>query len=206
MWGEHGLTNKGFPYIESGVKVPAADAVRARHGARATDSRLAANIDLVPTALEAAGISPSPAIRRTRRRVADPDATRPQTANSGHRVPAAGADWAATRTVDYHYIETYCGGRQDDPVPRVLRPRQRPVRAERTCYGGDGRAVSTGDDLCDSGSHGAPHLHDQLLRGPALPGDRMSARAGRRNGRHTAAAGAYDRRPAHGSRSAAGWR
>ena len=57
FWGEHGLYDKRFPYIEA-IKVPFYLRWPGHVTKGAVDSRLAANIDIAPTVLEAAGITP----------------------------------------------------------------------------------------------------------------------------------------------------
>ncbi|MEA2498845.1 MAG: hypothetical protein QOH26_1250, partial [Actinomycetota bacterium] len=57
-WGEHGLGEKSSPYIDS-VAVPFFARWPGRFPAGETDARLVANIDIVPTVLEATGIPPA---------------------------------------------------------------------------------------------------------------------------------------------------
>jgi arylsulfatase A-like enzyme len=56
-WGEHGLEAKGEPYRES-VQIPMFLRWPGHIAAGAVDQRLAANIDMPATALDAAGVSP----------------------------------------------------------------------------------------------------------------------------------------------------
>lgn len=58
MWGEHGLGNKRFPYLPS-VRLPLFLRWPAQVPGGVIDQRLAANIDLAPTILEAARVDPS---------------------------------------------------------------------------------------------------------------------------------------------------
>ena len=108
MWGEHRIgADKRFPYIES-VEVPFFLRWPGHVTAGTVDQRLAANIDIVPTLLSAAGVSPDlkyPLDGRSllgphdRKRIlleywASPDA------------PGVGT-WAATLTKRFEYVEWY---------------------------------------------------------------------------------------------------
>jgi arylsulfatase A-like enzyme len=57
MLGEHGLFGKRLPY-EPSVRIPLLMRWPGRVAARAVDERLAANIDIAPTVMSAAGINP----------------------------------------------------------------------------------------------------------------------------------------------------
>ena len=104
LWGEHRLVHKKFPYLPS-VEIPLLMRWPGRVTAGARDRRLAANIDLLPTVLEAALISP--------------DEEHPI---DGRSLLAEGSrdrllleywqeralpSWASTITRDYQYIEYY---------------------------------------------------------------------------------------------------
>jgi arylsulfatase A-like enzyme len=56
MWGEHGLTGKRVPYLQS-VKIPMLARWTGRVGAGELDDRFVANIDIAPTTLDAAGVA-----------------------------------------------------------------------------------------------------------------------------------------------------
>jgi arylsulfatase A-like enzyme len=56
-WGDHGLWGKGEPYIENS-RVPYYVRWPGHLAAGATDSRIAANIDIAPTIYQATGITP----------------------------------------------------------------------------------------------------------------------------------------------------
>jgi arylsulfatase A-like enzyme len=56
-WSEHGLPGKGSPYLQS-VRIPFLARWPGHLAAGATDARLVANVDIAPTALQAAGLSP----------------------------------------------------------------------------------------------------------------------------------------------------
>jgi arylsulfatase A-like enzyme len=56
-WGDHGLWGKGEPYVENS-RVPYYVRWPGHFAAGATDSRIAANIDIAPTIYQATGITP----------------------------------------------------------------------------------------------------------------------------------------------------
>src|SRR5918992_689096 len=60
LMSEHGLVDKRFPYDQS-TQIPFLVRWPGRVGAEATDHRLVANIDVLPTVLHAAGLSADPA-------------------------------------------------------------------------------------------------------------------------------------------------
>jgi arylsulfatase A-like enzyme len=104
LWGEHGMTRKLVPYTPS-VSIPLLMRWPARTAGGLEDGRLAANIDIAPTVMEAARLDP------------DPDA--PMDGRS--LLAAPGRDrlllefwatdyaptWASLRTEGYQYIEYY---------------------------------------------------------------------------------------------------
>ena len=57
LWGEHGIYHKLWPYLES-VRVPLFASWPGHLAAGGVDDRLAANIDLAPTIMQAAGVTP----------------------------------------------------------------------------------------------------------------------------------------------------
>lgn len=61
FWAEHGLGGKRFPYLPV-LRVPLMVRWPGRISARGVDSRMMANVDLVPTYLDAAGLEPDPAL------------------------------------------------------------------------------------------------------------------------------------------------
>ena len=147
MWGEHRLAHKAQPYTES-IQVPLMARYPPLTIPGATDDRLAANIDLMPTALDVAGLELEPNDSK-------PDGVsllqnsnlrdRMHTEQKDHWAGTS-RDWASTRTLDYQYIEYY----DEDGVAIVfreyydLRPGKDPIQNENL-YGGDG-IPGTGDD------------------------------------------------------------
>jgi arylsulfatase A-like enzyme len=107
LLGEHGLADKRWPYDQS-TRVPLFLRWPGHVAAGTDDSRLAGNIDIVPTILEAAGIEPDPEYPLDGRSLLQPgtrerilvehftDPLRPD-------VPA----WAAVFRPDLRYVEHY---------------------------------------------------------------------------------------------------
>ena len=105
MWGEHGLLNKRFPYTES-IKAPLYARWPGHIAEGVTDERIVANIDLMPTILEAAGLEAD----------FEPDGRSFLGFDARDRILNeyfADIDrieiptWASTRTYAYQYIEYY---------------------------------------------------------------------------------------------------
>jgi arylsulfatase A-like enzyme len=109
MWGEHRLSDIKFvPYAES-VQVPFFARWPGRLAAGMHDDRFVANIDIKPTVLAAAGITPDPAYPIDGRSfLSEGGRTRALTeyfyddANSPNIYT-----WASIRTPTYQYIENY---------------------------------------------------------------------------------------------------
>jgi arylsulfatase A-like enzyme len=110
MWGEHGLLHKGVPYDQA-IKVPLLVRWPGHFAADATDSRIVANIDIVPTILEAANATPNPEYPIDGRTLLGASSNRdrllteyfPKLGNRGRRPRS----WASTRTDAYKYTEYY---------------------------------------------------------------------------------------------------
>ena len=103
LWGEHGLESKPYPYTD-GLKVPMLMRWPGHVAAKAVDSRLAANIDMAPTALQVAGVTPpSPLDGRS---LLQPST---RTRWLAERVGSNGGPplWAETRTNSVEYTEYY---------------------------------------------------------------------------------------------------
>jgi arylsulfatase A-like enzyme len=101
FWGEHGLVDKRLPYSEA-VRIPLLMRWDGQVAPGVEDPRLVGTVDLVPTVLAAAGISPIQRVdgrdlltssREYMLLEYYVDATRP--------VPA----WTSVRTVEHQYVE-----------------------------------------------------------------------------------------------------
>ncbi|PWU19328.1 MAG: hypothetical protein C5B48_13705 [Candidatus Rokuibacteriota bacterium] len=161
-WGEHGILDKQVPYTDA-VHVPLIVRYPPITIPGTVDSRLAANIDIAPTALKLAGLSTDrnppidglslfdPTNNRNRLLLESWNLTYPET--DPYRA------WASTRTPTYQYIESY---NEDATVSfheyydLVNDPDQ-----QFNCYGPDGQPGG-GDDLC-SVPIPLQQLHDQLF-------------------------------------------
>jgi arylsulfatase A-like enzyme len=165
QWGEHGLVNKSFPYTES-VNVPLIVRYPPVTIPGSTDSRLAENIDLTPTALRLAGLTTTHNPPIDGLSLFDP-------ANARNRVlleyenhfayPNTDPfrNWASTRTSTYQYIESYA----EDGTTVVFREYYDLVNdpGERfNLYGPDGQPGG-GDDL-GTPAQSMEQLSDQLRR------------------------------------------
>ena len=115
LWGQHALQEKANPYLEA-ARVPFF--VRwPGHGIgaapRPTPGSLVANVDIAPTALEAAGIdanSLSPAVDgKSLVSTSAQPRNRQLIEGWGEDEPGPGAfpNWAAIKTLTFHYIESY---------------------------------------------------------------------------------------------------
>lgn len=107
MWGDHGLgAEKRFPYTPS-VQIPFFMRWPGHVAPGATDARLVANVDVVPTVLGAAGLSSDPAFPLDGRSLLAPQA-RDRLLLEYWRSPDGGPPgWASVRTTTYQYIEWY---------------------------------------------------------------------------------------------------
>ena len=102
MWAEHGLTSKNHPYTES-IRTPLMARWPGRLPAGETDDRFVANIDLMPTIADAAGIPADPRYPRDGRSLLVPERrgkflTEAWTGRGG---------WASIRAPQYQYVEYY---------------------------------------------------------------------------------------------------
>jgi arylsulfatase A-like enzyme len=104
FWSEHGLDGKNAPYSES-IRVPFMARWPAHIDAGVTDLRPVANVDIVPTIMEAVGFGPDAQLPVDGRSILDPATRRKMLTESwplGSRGP-----WASTRTPSYQYVEYY---------------------------------------------------------------------------------------------------
>lgn len=102
-WGDHGVDMKTVPYMDS-VRIPLYLRWPGRVPAGKVDDRLAANIDIAPTILDAAGIEPVAEMDgRSLLETWTRDRLLTENLNEMDRVPR----WAALVTKRRHYIEVY---------------------------------------------------------------------------------------------------
>jgi arylsulfatase A-like enzyme len=106
MWEEHGVSGKGVPYTPA-IKIPLL--MRwPRHVARGReDERLAANIDVAPTVMDAARISvDTPMDGMSLLRSRSRDRLLIEMFGSNNRPDLK---WASTVSTDYQYVEYFAG-------------------------------------------------------------------------------------------------
>ncbi len=111
LWGEHGLRAKATPYDHS-ITIPMMMSWADRFSP-GTDDRLAANIDIAPTVLEAAAIEPEGMDGRSLLQTWDPPRVEILTEVYG-AVSRPELRWASIVAADYQYVEYYGG---DETVP-----------------------------------------------------------------------------------------
>jgi arylsulfatase A-like enzyme len=167
LWREHGWLNKRLPYIPS-VQVPLYVRWPGHVAEGQRRSGLVANIDIAPTVLEAAGVSPHPGAPMDGRSLFSPTVRErllvEYWVEGRKRVPT----WASTITGSFQYTEYYeadgvtptfveyydltadpwqlvnllgNSSKADDPSPEVLEARSLQLSADRRCAGADGPAA-----------------------------------------------------------------
>ena len=106
LWEEHGLERKGPPYRE-GVRVPLVLRWTGHLRAGRVDGRSAANIDIAPTIMDAAGIRIPRRIPMDGRSLLDRWDRRIRLTEFHHVHTARPPTWAAFETAGFHFIEYY---------------------------------------------------------------------------------------------------
>ena len=105
MWGSHRVATKRVPYLEA-TDVPLFMRSPTGAGAGAEDDRLAANIDLAPTILDASGITGEPVESMDGRSLLD-DWSRDRILLEMPAQVGTVPRWASLRTKTYQYTEYY---------------------------------------------------------------------------------------------------
>lgn len=103
MWSEHGLGGKNLPYTES-IRVPFFARWPGHIPEGESDGGFVANIDIAPTALEAAGVTPNPVYPQDGRSLLRGGAGRSKILTEGW---TSRGPWASIRTPSYQYIEYF---------------------------------------------------------------------------------------------------
>jgi arylsulfatase A-like enzyme len=117
QWGEHGLRDiKNVPYTES-VTVPFLLRWPGRVPPGATDRRIATNLDLAPTVLEAAGVTPDPLYPFDGHSLLAPPSRDRVLLEYWRDAPTGVPNWASVRTAAFQYVEIY----EDDAATVVFR-------------------------------------------------------------------------------------
>ncbi len=106
LWGEHGLWAKGVPYTDS-TEIPVLMRWPGHVASGTVDDRLAANIDIAPTVLDAAGLAPSPPMDG-RSLLGGDERERVLLEMFGSKR-YGGLQWSSTRSEagGYQYVENY---------------------------------------------------------------------------------------------------
>ncbi len=112
LWGEHGRYWKRTPYTPS-VKMPFVMRWPARVDEGAVDPRLAANVDLTPTILDAAGLLDTASYVVDGKSLLREDVRDRVLLRYWHERGHGFPSWASLRTHDYQYVEYYGDGVDD---------------------------------------------------------------------------------------------
>ncbi len=104
FWSEHGLTSKNQAYTQS-IQVPMFMRWPGTVQGGVKDGRMVGNVDLAPTIMEAAGVSPAPEFPVDGRSLLNP-AARQKILTEGWQTGSRGL-WASIRTPAYQYVEYY---------------------------------------------------------------------------------------------------
>lgn len=105
MWGEHGVTAKRYPYSPS-VAVPLAMRWPGEIRARVIKKRLVSLVDIVPTILEAADVTPDPTYPIDGRSLWEPSGRKRVLIEYGKDLGEV-PEWASLRARNYQYVEYY---------------------------------------------------------------------------------------------------
>ncbi len=105
-WGEHRLLTKRFPYTES-VSVPFLMRWPGVVPAGATDTRLVSNVDVLPTALQASGVSPELVYPLDGTSLLSPGRRSELLLEYGRSLDSTLPPWASIRTDTEQFVEWY---------------------------------------------------------------------------------------------------
>jgi arylsulfatase A-like enzyme len=107
LWAEHGMKSKSVPYT-SAIKVPFFARWPGRLGAAVQDARIVANIDIAPTIMAAAGVTPDPEYPVDGRSLLGAQTRgRLLLEFTGGNNQVDAPTWVSTLTPEYQYIEHY---------------------------------------------------------------------------------------------------
>jgi arylsulfatase A-like enzyme len=104
FWAEHGLRGKNAPYTES-IRIPLLLRWPGQVSAGVGDGRPVANIDVVPTIMDAVGMSPDPQFPLDGRSLLNQNARTKMYTESW--PPRSRGPWASVRNGRYQFIEYY---------------------------------------------------------------------------------------------------
>ena len=108
MWGDHGATRKARPYASSSdvpffMRWPG----WAGHSGNETDNRIVGHVDIAPTVLDVAGITPAGGDQKDGRTLLDTSNPRKRILTELAGGFSRAGRWSSIHTSDLHYIETY---------------------------------------------------------------------------------------------------
>lgn len=109
LWGEHGLLQKQSPYTAS-VRIPLMVRWPGRVPRGAADRRLVATVDVAPTIMQAAGVTPDPDLPVDGRSLLATGARDRMLLEFTKRVTKLVPSWAGLRTDAIQYVEYYDDG------------------------------------------------------------------------------------------------
>jgi arylsulfatase A-like enzyme len=162
MWGEHGVVGKKLPYTQS-VRIPFYMRWPGHLPERTTDRRLAVNVDIAPTVLDAAGVD---APEMDGRSLIDHSRRRRRVLIEHWRDlgPLGWPTWASLWTRRYQYVEYYGGDNETIEFREFY-----DLRADRW---------QTQNLLSDLNPHNDPHPELLARLSNRLAGDRRCVGAG----------------------------
>ena len=114
-WGEFGVRGKGLPFSES-VKVPYVVRWPGHVTPGATDDRLVANVDFLPSILDAAKVTPPAVGYPFDGHSIFSDYSRQESLTEFHAGYHGYPNWASIRTRDWFYAEYYGYGSDDKAI------------------------------------------------------------------------------------------
>lgn len=117
LWHDHGMIGKRHAYLPS-VEIPMMVRWPGRIAAGARDPRLAATIDLAPTLLEAAGVSPEVVSTMDGKSLLRDDDRDLLLLEHWGDPDGDYQEWAAILTPEYEYVEYYEKRRRNQPIYR----------------------------------------------------------------------------------------
>jgi arylsulfatase A-like enzyme len=114
-WGEHGIRGKWRPYTES-IRVPLAMRWPGHFEPGSIDTGIATNVDLAPTIMAAAGLSPAAPMDGVS--LLQPGTRQRLFTEFWGNMAKGRPDWAQIRTRRVAYIEYYRDGERSNPIFR----------------------------------------------------------------------------------------
>jgi arylsulfatase A-like enzyme len=109
LWEDHGLERKGPPYLE-GIRIPLVIRWTGHLREGSVDGRRAANIDIAPTIMDAAGLRAPSRFPMDGRSLLDRWRRVEQLTEFHHVHTARPPTWAALETTAFHYVEYFGRG------------------------------------------------------------------------------------------------